>query len=916
MVALTSRFARPRLRRIYGMFDSNRSRHSSGPSSRRILLALAGLAACLVALASSLNSNPATAQNLITISFEQAHYQVWEDESSIDIPLQLSSPLVHRGTVTFTLESKDGHCQWLYYVCADEYLFIRTGATSATLTIWLEDNNQQTAKHNAPVDTITITISDKYLPYGLSLGARTTTTLSILENEPAHVYIKNRNLSLREGGASGNITLALGRPLQQDTTITLAPETNGNSAAPSDYTISPGTVVITAEQLEAAFTISANADNVIEDDEQVAIRIGSVTGSYATPHPFPSESTATITILDDTPTVQMSTTTYTVLEGQPVEVSVELSRSRSAPSMIPLTVSDGTAEAGTDYTTPTLSSITIPAGNTTGSLSINTIPDSTAEDDKTFTVAINTASLPAETPFRGLQEATITITDSSPRVQMGSATFSARGGEQITVKVILSAPALTQTVIPLTLTDGTALAGTDYIMPPTSSVTIAQGETAGTLQIDTTSDMLIEEDKTFTVAIDTANLPADIPLRGVESSTITIFDDDYHLCLATSTLTVNENTDFTYLDVNVRGSTRYPKDYTLEISPKTAEGHNIDTIIIPNYRWVSAGRHISPPPQIPSGVETLRFSVYHIDDRIAEPHDSYTVTLSGSSSEVPADCHQTTTVHFKDNEPRVFFADGTRYVEEGETARILIHSSIYYNPKPPNRISASVVQPDSSIEGIATPGEDFRPVWIESTDGGPPTRATGATAYDPGWVWTNKLPSVLIGHIKIQAVDDGIPHEGIETFTVKIDADSLPDHWMLDEDEDKTTFAVHIIPPRSEWPIISLSKAGNITEGEDVVINVQADRPTPGSLTVMVFVNEYTPNVGRHSGAVRGPKVVTLDNSGSGTLSIPTTLDGVDRRRVLRAWVYPLELAPGLYAQYHRIPRHSLYVLITDSASD
>ena len=85
-------------------------------------------------------------------------------------------------------------------------------------------------------------------------------------------------------------------------------------------------------------------------------------------------------------------------------------------------------------------------------------------------------------------------------------------------------PAGQDIVVPLTLTDGTAMAGEDY--RSISSVTIPAGNATYAGRIEIVDDDVHEPTETFTIAIDTANLPAGVTAGAITTQTVTIFDDD------------------------------------------------------------------------------------------------------------------------------------------------------------------------------------------------------------------------------------------------------------------------------------------------------------------------------------------------------------------------------------------------------
>ena len=97
---------------------------------------------------------------------------------------------------------------------------------------------------------------------------------------------------------------------------------------------------------------------------------------------------------------------------------------------------------------------------------------------------------------------------------------SVNEGSAATVAVVLTSPFGADLAIPLTLTNGTAESG-DY--GTLDSITVAAGQTTGDGQISTTWDSDTDAE-TFTVAIDTANLPEPVTAGSPTTGIITIND--------------------------------------------------------------------------------------------------------------------------------------------------------------------------------------------------------------------------------------------------------------------------------------------------------------------------------------------------------------------------------------------------------
>ena len=104
-----------------------------------------------------------------------------------------------------------------------------------------------------------------------------------------------------------------------------------------------------------------------------------------------------------------------------------------------------------------------------------------------------------------------------------SAPSSVAEGATVTVTATLSQALSADVTIPVTLTAGSAEAG-DY--GTLTGIAITAGQTTGTGSVTTTDDTGDNDDETFTVSLDTANLPSSVTAGSPTSATVTITDDD------------------------------------------------------------------------------------------------------------------------------------------------------------------------------------------------------------------------------------------------------------------------------------------------------------------------------------------------------------------------------------------------------
>ncbi|HWU53393.1 MAG TPA: Calx-beta domain-containing protein, partial [Tahibacter sp.] len=168
--------------------------------------------------------------------------------------------------------------------------------------------------------------------------------------------------------------------------------------------------------------------------------------------------------------------------------------------------------------------VTIPAGQTTATVSVTVNGDAKVEPNETFLV--NLSGAPAGTQIADAQGlGTITNDDSYPVLSIGNASVveGHSGTIPLNFPLTLTGPAPAGGVtFTVNTTDGTAAAGSDYVAIVNGSGSIAAGQTSGTLSVTINGDTVAEANETFTV---TLSAPVSATL-GTATATGTITNDD------------------------------------------------------------------------------------------------------------------------------------------------------------------------------------------------------------------------------------------------------------------------------------------------------------------------------------------------------------------------------------------------------
>ncbi|MEM6641857.1 MAG: DUF2341 domain-containing protein [Bacteroidota bacterium] len=159
------------------------------------------------------------------------------------------------------------------------------------------------------------------------------------------------------------------------------------TTAGNDYVVASGTVSIPANELSSVITIDLNNDGIDEADERFTVSLSNP-GSNANLGP---NSMISITILDDddSPEISFADTVAVVNEGSLTNaITLNLSASSGSDVTVDFTVTPNTANSGSDYILPN-GTLTIPAGNTSGSLLFNVVDDEDIEIRETFSLKLS-----------------------------------------------------------------------------------------------------------------------------------------------------------------------------------------------------------------------------------------------------------------------------------------------------------------------------------------------------------------------------------------------------------------------------------------------------------------------------------------------------------------------------------------------
>ncbi|MCB1633228.1 MAG: hypothetical protein KDI51_01495, partial [Xanthomonadales bacterium] len=179
----------------------------------------------------------------------------------------------------------------------------------------------------------------------------------------------------------------------------------------------------------------------------------------------------------------------------------------------------GSATLGSDYSLSS-SQISIPAGATSGSVTLTIINDAVLEGPETATLTLTNPSALLSLGSSITQSVTITDDDSAS-LSINDVSVN-EGAGLVTFTVTLSNAVQAGTSVDFASSDGTAVAGSDYTAT-SGTLTFPGAAGTQTVNVTITDDALVESDEVFTVILSG-------PTNGVDLAraigTATIIDND------------------------------------------------------------------------------------------------------------------------------------------------------------------------------------------------------------------------------------------------------------------------------------------------------------------------------------------------------------------------------------------------------
>lgn len=492
--------------------------------------------------------------------------------------------------------------------------------TSGTLTFAAGSSTPQTVTVRVRGDAL----GEANETFSMVLSNPTNLTLgdpigvgTILNDDDPRYFIDDVSTTEGNSGTKNMVfSVNLTGPFAQQVLIGFATQDN-TALAPSDYTARSGQLTFNPGVTQQFITVVINGDAVDESDEQFFVNLT----SSSPPTVVALDPTGIGTIINDDRAVTI--TDAQVLEGNSGTVDlvfrVDISTSGNTTGTVQFTTVDGTATtANLDYNAISGTLTFTSFSSAPQFITVTVRGDTVGEPNENFTVVL---SNPVNLTIADAQGIGTILNDDAPGITISDAAPVQEGNSGTTNAVFtvnLTGASATTVTVAYNTANVTATAGSDYLAQ-SGTVTFVPGETSKLVTIGVLGDLVDETDETFNVLLSFASGGTTITDgTGVG----TIIDDD-------------QPGGFRIQDAVVVEGDSGSKSAIFEVELTAALGVPVTVNYATANVTATAGSDYASQAgtlTFAPGQGTQFITIAVNGDAVAEGDETYTVTLSNSSS--------------------------------------------------------------------------------------------------------------------------------------------------------------------------------------------------------------------------------------------------------------------------------------------
>ena len=720
--------------------------------------------------------------------------------SSVDVNYSISTNTTESTTLAKSASDCDNRAATEDY-CATgtSPLTIAAGKTAGTITVRTYDD-----KLAEESETFTVTLSSVTPLGGLSLG-RSTATATI--NDDALTVNVKGPASVNEGDAAVFTVTRTGGTGEEAVTVNY---TVGGTASAADYTAPGGSLVIPkgVGTMTGTITIRTTEDTLVDLRETIEVTLTAAKTAGGEEVKLGTDKVTTIIVDDDGPVqVSLEADDEVVVEGEAAGFTVTLSGTVANQDLtFRYATTARTATAGADYTTAA-GTVTVPAGESSATFTVQTIDDNTNEDaDEAFTVTLTGVNLPDDVQLASAaRQVTATITDFRLIASVAGPETVQEGSTARFIVDLTGGDNRRGVVVDYTVSGRNDATADDYTPSGTAKLTFSAPVLTRTISIQVVDDDVLDRGESLVVTLTDVTPTVGAAVLGARKEAVTRIVDPGRVEVTVDNPTVDEGdaARFTVMLKSKSGkSGKVAKDVTLDY----ATGAAVDTATA-GADYTAAAATVT----VPAGQTTATFEVTTVEDALNEANERFTVTLTGSADldllGVTAPTGPATAT-ITDDDPLEASVTVPSTVNEGAPA---VFTVVLTGATADTRSSVAV-EVDYEVGGTADAGEDYDDTELSGTLTIPAGEASGAISIPV-------LKDDVLDHgdtLSVTLTDD--PRSA---GTVSLGAPSTAATEITDDTEVSVTVT-----------------AAPVTEGDNAIFTVALDGKVADDVTVGYVTEE------------------------------------------------------------------------------
>lgn len=435
---------------------------------------------------------------------------------------------------------------------------------------------------------------------------------------------------------------------------------DGTANAGSDYVGIVTNIVFPLGETFRTVMVPITDDSLIETDETVQLSLSTVPGDDL--GQLGGQPTAMLTIVDDDSAISFATSTFrgqeNAINGTITLNLARMGSTRGTASVEVVTIGNGTATAGADYT-PVTNLVVFGVGETNKTTSIPVLDDTAIEGDETFDVQLrNGAGAFLLSPT--IARVTVVDNDFGPGVLSFTApSFSiSEAGTNVLITIVRTNGASGFVSVNFSTANGTAIAGVDY-SATNGVLTFGDGDTSKTVPIRVFDDAIAQGTRTFFFSI--TNAPGGgATIVPPSTVSVDILDNEVGIRFATPAFVVSEGGLLTVNVLRDNGSNGVASvNYSVVPSNPTNATPGVD------YTATSGTLTFN------SGETVKSFTVSTIQDALIEGDETFQLRLSNPTGNATLMNPSNAIVTIVDNDSAFYFSTNNYSLNENGSGAVI-----------------------------------------------------------------------------------------------------------------------------------------------------------------------------------------------------------------------------------------------------